>query len=77
MTKSGLLSAALITAAMFATPALARTHHVTRHYTDNAEVSASPVGYSNGPVCIPAPRVGAFATAPWTDGNVPCEPQAF
>jgi hypothetical protein len=32
MTKSKLLSAALVAAAMLATPALARTHHVTSRH---------------------------------------------
>jgi hypothetical protein len=79
MTTSKLLSAALIAAAMIATPAMARTNHVTssRHLSD-AEASASPtVRYADGSVCIPAPRVGAFATAPWTGNNVPCEPQSY
>ena len=43
---------------------------------DNADVSA-PTQYSNARVCIPAPRVGAFATDPWNGGNIPCEPPTY
>ena len=80
MTTSKLLSAAVIAAAMIATPAMARTSHVTssRHLTDDADANTSPtVRYADGRVCIPAPRVGAFATAPWTGNNVPCEPESY
>ena len=35
--------------------------------------AATPVYDFNGPACIPAPRVGAFATQPW-DTQTPCEP---
>ena len=70
MTKSKLLSAALIAAAMLATPAMARTSHViSRHLAEGAHASASPTAhYISGPVGIRAPRVGAFATAP-SDGG--------
>jgi len=76
MTKLKLLSAALIASAMLATPAMARESHVTsRHLAQDANASAcSPARYIDGRVCIPAPRVGAFATAPWGGNNVPCEP---
>ena len=76
MTKLKLLSAALIAAAMVATPAMARESHVTsRHHAEHANASASPnARHIDGRVCIPAPRVGAFATAPWGGNNVPCEP---
>lgn len=76
MTKLKLLSAALIAAGMLATPAMARTSHVTsRHLAQDANASASPTArFIDGRVCIPAPRVGAFATAPWGGDNVPCEP---
>ena len=76
MTKLKLLSAALIAAGMLATPAMARTSHVTsRHLAVDANASVSPTAhYHYGPVCVPAPRVGAFATAPWGGDNVPCEP---
>jgi len=70
MTKLKLLSAALIAAAMLATPAMARTSHVTsRHLAGDANASASPTAhYVHGPVGIRAPRLGAFATAP-SDGG--------
>jgi hypothetical protein len=66
MTKSKLPTAALIAAAMLATPAMARTSHVTsRHLAVHANSSVSRTAhYISGPVGIRAPRVGAFATAP-------------
>jgi hypothetical protein len=66
MTRTKLLSAALIAAAMLATPAMARTSHVTsRHLAVHANSSVSPTAhYFSGPIGIRAPRVGAFATAP-------------
>lgn len=69
MTKLKLLSATLI-AAMLATPAMARTSHVTsRHLAQDTNASASPTAhYIHGPVGIRAPRLGAFATAP-SDGG--------
>jgi hypothetical protein len=77
MTKPKLLSATLIATAMLATPAMARKSHVaSRHLVLDANASASPSArYIDGRVCIPAPRVGAFATAPWDGNNVPCEPE--
>lgn len=70
MTNLKLVSAALIAAAMLAAPAMARESHLTsRHVVTQATANA---GY--GRVCVPAPRVGAFATEPWTGNNVPCEP---
>jgi hypothetical protein len=77
MTKLKLLSAGLIAAAMIATPAMARENHVAkRHVAEEANASAffPSSGFTDGRVCVPAPRVGAFATAPWTGDNVPCEP---
>jgi hypothetical protein len=76
MTKLKLLSATLI-ATMLATPAMARKSHVTsRQLVLNANASASPTARDiDSRVCIPAPRVGAFATAPWGGNNVPCEPE--
>jgi hypothetical protein len=78
-----LLSAALLAATVIAAPAMARQHHVTRHSTDSVYAGAEPYavtqpeaahGYgANGYRCVPAPRVGAFASQPW-DNNVPCEP---
>jgi hypothetical protein len=66
MTNLNLLSAALIAAAMIATPAMARQSHVTpRRGAENAFATSDAV-------CVRAPRVGAFAAQPWT--NPPCEP---
>jgi hypothetical protein len=66
MTKLKLLSAALIAAAMLATPAMARTSHVASpHRAEDANASASPTARDiDGRVGIPAPRVGAFLPAP-------------
>jgi hypothetical protein len=75
MTKLKLLSAGLIAAALFAAPAMAREHQVTsRHLAENASASIQQgAAYADGYSCIPAPRVGAFATQPW-DNATPCEP---
>jgi hypothetical protein len=63
-----LLSAALLAAATLATPALAATH-AARH--DDGRVMATM--HRDGDSCIRAPRVGAFATEPWSNA-APCEP---
>jgi hypothetical protein len=77
MTKSKILSAALIAAAMLATPAMARDTHIVRHLADRANATATTGDtYVDGRACIPAPRVGAFATQPWDNGP-PCEPQGY
>jgi hypothetical protein len=76
MTKPKLLSAALIAAAMLATPAMAREHHVSsRQFAAPAYTNTVPGAgyYLDGRRCYPAPRVGAFATQPWTN-DTPCEP---
>ena len=79
MTPIKLLSAGLIAAAMLATPAMARENYVAkRHAAEKANASASPTArYVDGQICIPAPRVGAFATEPWGGNNIPCEPDAY
>ena len=66
MTKLRVLSAALILAAMLATPAMSRASHVTsRHRAEDANASASPAAhYIDGRVRISAPRVGAIPSAP-------------
>jgi hypothetical protein len=86
MTKLKLLSAGLIAAAVLTTPAMARQGHVTSRqlaanayvgdaYASDAYASAAPnARYVDGRFCVPAPRVGAFATQPWDNGNAPCEP---
>ena len=64
-----LLSAVLLTAATFATPVLAASRHVA---TDaNGRVMSTMQG-GQGDSCIRAPRVGAYASDPWT--VPPCEP---
>jgi hypothetical protein len=67
-----LLSAVLLTAATFVTPVLAATsrHVVTDTDTDGRVMSTTQRDV--GDSCIRAPRVGAFATEPWT--VPPCEP---
>ena len=71
MSKVKLLSAALLTAATFATPVLAAT--TSRHVvTDTNGRVMSTMHRDEGDSCIRAPRVGAFATEPWT--VPPCEP---
>jgi hypothetical protein len=73
MHKVKLLSAALLTAATFATPVLAAGHTSRHLVTDaNGRVMSTTQRYE-GDSCIRAPRVGAFATEPWTDA-APCEP---
>jgi hypothetical protein len=79
MTTLKLLSAGLIATAMLATPAMARETYVAKRQVA-AEANASVLPRAHdlaGRVCIPAPRVGAFATAPWTGDNVPCEPESY
>lgn len=75
------LSLGLVTAAMLATPAMAQgvyqepgmigfrypnAAYSTRRYS--VRVSPGP-GYYYGNRFHPAPRVGAFATAPWDHGS--------
>jgi len=75
MTTIRLLSAGLIATAMFIAPAmLARTTQL-RGITQKASTPAPRrvTRYIDGTFCIPAPRVGAFATQPW-DKAPPCEP---
>jgi hypothetical protein len=76
MTKSKLLTAGLIAAAMLAGPAAAREIHQSARQV--AEVSAqSDAPYVDARACVPAPRVGAFATQPWDNATAtPCEPAA-
>jgi hypothetical protein len=75
------LSLGLVTATMLATPVMAqgvyREPGVTgfhypnsRYITSGYGVRAAPgPGYYYGNRIRPAPRVGAFATAPWDDGS--------
>jgi hypothetical protein len=66
MANHNFLSAALISVAMIATPAIARTTHVTsRHHAQDANASASPTAnHIHGRVGISAPYVSAFPPAP-------------
>ena len=75
MTTPNFLSAVLIVTSMLSGPVMARERHPTsRHPVRDSY--ASPVVPNAASVygrsCIRAPRVGAFATAPWVDP--PCEP---
>jgi hypothetical protein len=63
------LSAALIAAAMLATPAMARESHVKHHTNSSATTTER---YVDGNDCVRAPAVGAFASQPWS--RPPCEP---
>ena len=76
MSKLALFSAGLVAAAIVATPAMARQHHATprqaaadRYVAGDAYAGPAPGAYS----CVPAPRVGAFASEPWTNETA-CEP---
>lgn len=81
MTQLKLLSAALFTAAVVASPAMARHHHTASQYSpDNAYVvplqGGAPYAYANhrnDVRCVSAPRVGQFASDEW-DNDVPCMP---
>jgi len=71
MTTLKFLSAALIAAAMFATPAMAhKDHAIARHLAQDTKV-----GTTRGPCDADerswhlAPRAGAIATAPWREDN--------
>ena len=72
MTRVKLLSAALISAGALAVPAAAKTHVVRRHVLHEAHIAAAARSI-DGRACVPAPRVGAFASQPW-DNATPCEP---
>ena len=76
MTSIKLLSAGVIAIAMLATPAMARENYVAKRHVAT-EANATTARFVDGRVCIPAPRVDAFATAPWGGNNVPCEPQSY
>ena len=79
MTTIKLLSAGMIAAAMLTTPAMARDNRMAkRHVSESANVSdPAAARYADVQACIPAPRVGAFATEPWVGGNIPCEPKSY
>ena len=75
MSKFKLMSAGLVAAAMLTAPVMARENHLnTRHVARDAYASVGPVARDvDGRFCYPAPRVDAFATAPW-ENETPCEP---
>jgi hypothetical protein len=89
MTKSKLLTAGLIAAAMLASPVMAQEYHArAQHLAQGADARADggyagaesayagipyDAPYAAGRFCTRAPRVGAFAGQPW-DNNTPCEP---
>ena len=83
MASLKLISAALLATAVIAAPAMARVHHV-RHVANDVDATAvapAPAfvgpAYGYGYHCVPAPRVGAFAGAPWANSpDVPCQPGA-
>jgi hypothetical protein len=72
------LSLGLVAATMMATPVMAQGvyqepgmigfTYPNSAYTTGGYVRAAP-GYYSGNRFHPAPRVGAFATAPWDDGS--------
>ena len=66
MRKLKVLWAVLIAAAMFTTPAVARTSHITSgHRAMDAYASAPPIPHHiDSRVGISEPRVGAFSPAP-------------
>jgi hypothetical protein len=72
MRKLKLLSAVLLAAATFTTPVLAASHTPRHLVPENRSRVATPEQAFDG-ACIRAPRVGAFATQPWTYA-APCEP---
>jgi hypothetical protein len=73
MHKVKLLSAVLLTAATFATPVLAAGHASRHLVADTRSRVTLPEQRYEGDSCVRAPRVGAFATQPWTYA-APCEP---
>jgi hypothetical protein len=78
MTNFKPLAMAVIATAMMTTPVFAKHHHHVRHIhhvlADGVAVNAPPAPhYVNGRPCVAAPRVDAFATAPW-ENETPCEP---
>jgi hypothetical protein len=74
-----LLPTVLIAAAMIATPVMARQSGVaSRHLARDAYATTTPASpypaspYNDGPGCVRAPNVGAYASDPYV--VPPCEP---
>jgi hypothetical protein len=69
MTNHHFLSAALISAVLIATPAVARTSHViSRHHAQDGNASPS-ANHFHGRVDISTPYVSAFPPAPPSGEN--------
>ena len=63
-----------LSSAVLASPAMARKSHVASRHVAAEAASVTPgARFIDGRPCHLAPRVGAFATQPWSDGP-PCEP---
>jgi hypothetical protein len=77
MAKLKIIAAALLATAVIGAPAMAREYSHPRHRIIVNAAAEPGVSYLNGRACVPAPRVGAFATAPWGNGNIPCEPYGY
>ena len=77
MTKLKVLATALFATAVISAPVMARDYHHRHRVFINSAAAAPGAVYVNGRACIPAPRVGAFATAPWSDTDIPCEPNGY
>jgi len=76
MSKLAVLSSALVAAAIFAAPAIAREHRATPRQAaaDSSVAVDAYAGPARGTYsCVAAPRVGAFATQPWAT-EAPCVP---
>jgi hypothetical protein len=72
--KLGLFSTALVAAAIIAAPAMAREHHAaSRQVASDRYVATDAYAGPTALSCVPAPRVGAFATQPWTNEPL-CQP---
>ena len=67
---NGLIAAALLTAPVAARESHAHALHIAKKHAASATANAR---YVDGRLCIPAPRVAAFATQPW-ENETPCEP---
>ncbi len=77
MARFELMMGAVLVAAALTAPAMARENHVrVSRASAEAQANAGVIRFPDGRVCIPAPRVGSFATAPWTN-DVPCEPYGY
>jgi hypothetical protein len=71
MIKAKLLSAVVLAAAAaLTTPAMARSFVGTGHATSEAYARAERS--ADAGACVRAPRVGAYASQPWS--TPPCEP---